>query len=46
MHTFKSKNNKFLWHFQVKGDIPRWPDVDESFEFEVLPFRLQGGPPS
>jgi len=41
MHTFKSSNNKFLWQFKVQGDIPRWPDVDESFEFEVLPFRIR-----
>lgn len=41
MHTFKAKNNKIVWHFQVQGDIPRWPDVDESFEFEVLPFRVR-----
>jgi hypothetical protein len=43
MHTFKSSNNKVLWRFQVNGDIPRWPDVDESFEFEVLPHRLPPG---
>ena len=41
MHTFRAKNNKFLWRFQVKGDIPRWPDVDENFDFEVLPFRVR-----
>jgi hypothetical protein len=41
MHTFKSGNNKILWHFQVKGDIPKWPDVDESYDFEVLPFAVR-----
>jgi len=46
MHTFRSKNNKFLWQFKVSGDIPRWPDVDESFEFEVLPFRVRKENPS
>jgi len=46
MHTFKSKNNKLLWQFKVSGDIPRWPDVDESFEFEVLPFRVRKENPS
>ena len=46
MHTFKSSNNKFLWHFLVKGDIPRWPDVDESYEFQVLPFRVRKENPS
>jgi hypothetical protein len=43
MHTFRSTNNKILWRFQVKGDIPWWPDVDESFDFEVLPHRLGAG---
>jgi hypothetical protein len=46
MHTFKAGNNKVLWHFQVKGDIPRWPDVDESFQFEVLPFSVRKENPS
>jgi hypothetical protein len=26
----------------VKGEIPRWPDVDESFELTVLPLPLPG----
>ncbi|HVE41949.1 MAG TPA: DUF3592 domain-containing protein [Planctomycetota bacterium] len=43
MHSFKSSNNKFLWTFQVKGEIPRWPDVNEEFPFEVLPQRLPPG---
>jgi len=43
MHSFKSSNNKFVWNFQVKGDIPRWPDVNEEFPYEVLPQRLPPG---
>jgi hypothetical protein len=43
MHTFRSANNKIVWRFQVKGDIPWWPDVDESFDFEVLPHRPRAG---
>jgi hypothetical protein len=43
MHSFKSPNNKFVWRFQVKGDIPRWPDVNEEFPFEVLPQRPSSG---
>jgi hypothetical protein len=46
MHTFKSANNKILWSFKVKGDIPMWPDVGEEFSFEVLPQRLPEGPTS
>jgi hypothetical protein len=43
MHSWKSSNNKFLWSFQVKGDIPRWPDVNEEFPFEVSPLEPPGG---
>jgi Protein of unknown function (DUF3592) len=43
MHSFKSSNNKIVWSFQVKGDIPRWPDVNQEFPFEVLPQRLLPG---
>jgi hypothetical protein len=46
MHTFKSSNNKFLWSFQVKGDIPRWPDINEEFQFDVLPQRPPPGGPT
>lgn len=42
MHSFKSKNNKFVWHLKVAGEIPRWPDVDEEFEIEVKPRRPGG----
>jgi hypothetical protein len=44
MHTFRSRNNRILWSFHVKGDIPRWPDVNEEFAFEVLPQRVTSGP--
>ena len=37
MHTFKAANNKILWSLHVRGEIPRWPDVNEEFPFEVLP---------
>jgi hypothetical protein len=43
MHSFKSSNNKFVWSFQLKGDIPKWPDVSEEFPFEVLPQRPPPG---
>jgi hypothetical protein len=39
MHTFKSKNNKFLWQLKVEGEIPKWPDVGEEYEIEVKPQR-------
>jgi hypothetical protein len=40
MHTFKSPNNQIVWSLRVKGEIPRWPDVDEEFAFTVLPEPL------
>jgi hypothetical protein len=43
MHSFRSSNNKFVWAFKVKGDIPRWPDVNEEFFFDVRPQPLPPG---
>ena len=37
MHSFASANNAVIWSLWVHGDIPRWPDVDSSFEIEVRP---------
>jgi len=37
MHSFASNNNKIIWTLTVKGDINRWPDVDETFDVTVSP---------
>jgi hypothetical protein len=37
MHSFNAFNNKIIWTLHVKGDINRWPDVDDSFEIKVTP---------
>jgi len=37
MHTFESSNNKVLWRLRVRGEIPRWPDVDDEYPITVLP---------
>jgi hypothetical protein len=37
MHSFNAPNNKIVWTIQVKGEIDRWPDVDESFDITVTP---------
>lgn len=37
MHTFESRNNKVLWRLRVRGEIPRWPDVDDEYPITVLP---------
>ena len=35
--TFSSPHNRIAWAIRVCGEIRRWPDVDEEFEFNVLP---------
>jgi hypothetical protein len=37
MHSVSTDNNKIVWEIKVAGDIPRWPDIDESFEMSVRP---------
>jgi len=37
MHSFSAGNNKIIWTLSVKGEINRWPDVDESFDVTVSP---------
>jgi hypothetical protein len=37
MHSFSANNNKIIWTLTVKGEISRWPDVDESFDVTVSP---------
>ena len=37
MHSFAANNNKIIWTLTVKGEISRWPDVDESFDVTVSP---------
>jgi hypothetical protein len=37
MHTFEARNNKVLWRLMVRGEVPRWPDVEEEFPVTVLP---------
>ena len=29
-------DNKIVWALRVRGEIPRWPDVDDEFPFTVL----------
>lgn len=39
--TFGAPNNKIVWSLKVRGEVHRWPDVNEEFELTVLP---RGGP--
>jgi len=37
MHTFSADRNNIKWRVVVQGDIPLWPNINESFEFRVKP---------
>jgi hypothetical protein len=37
--TFHATHNNVRWVLKVQGEIPRWPDLKEEFEIEVLPPR-------
>jgi len=37
MHTFQSSNNRVQWLVKLEGDIPYWPNLDETFEIQVYP---------
>jgi hypothetical protein len=37
MHSVAADNNKIVWEIKVAGDIPSWPDIDETFEISVRP---------
>jgi hypothetical protein len=40
MPTFSAPHNRIAWAIRVCGEIRRWPDVDEEFEFNVLPAAM------
>lgn len=37
IHSFVAKHNKVEWTLQVEGDIPRWPNIDDTFEVVIWP---------
>jgi hypothetical protein len=39
MHSLQGENNCITWSLVLHGDIPRWPDVKESFEITVTPMK-------
>ncbi len=41
MHSFNTSSNKIKWSLRIKGDIPMWPDVNQSYDFTVLPFSVE-----
>lgn len=40
MHSFRGNKNQVLWKIVIHGDIPYWPNMDDSFEFYVKPKGL------
>lgn len=37
MHSLDADHNKIIWRVKVHGDIPKWPDVKDEYEFAVVP---------
>lgn len=37
MHTFESVNNQIVWEIELKGQIDKWPDVNQKFKLTVEP---------
>jgi hypothetical protein len=40
MHSWEGDHNRIVWTLRVRGEIPRWPDIDEEFPVTVLPRTL------
>jgi hypothetical protein len=34
---FQADNNRIEWFIRVRGEVPRWPDVNEEFPVEIRP---------
>lgn len=34
--SFTGGNNKIVWEIRIDGVIPRWPDINEQFQLEVV----------
>jgi hypothetical protein len=43
MHSFKTDNNGIEWKLKVRGDVPRWPDLEAEYEFIVVPKGMANG---
>jgi hypothetical protein len=39
MHSFSAENNKIVWTLEVRGSVPKWPDVHDQSEVKVAPRR-------
>lgn len=41
MHSFGGDSNQVVWSLTLHGDIPRWPDIKETFEILVTPMTSE-----
>lgn len=39
--SFKASNNKVTWSVMIVVDIPKWPDLEDTYEITVLPVRAR-----
>ncbi|MEO0513806.1 MAG: DUF3592 domain-containing protein [Planctomycetota bacterium] len=46
MHSMEARHNKIVWRIKVKGEIPKWPDVSDEYEFAVVPVGVTDGGPN
>ncbi|MEM1108149.1 MAG: DUF3592 domain-containing protein [Planctomycetota bacterium] len=37
MHSLDLPHNDIVWRIKVKGEIPRWPDVKDYYDFAIVP---------
>jgi hypothetical protein len=42
--SFEGDHNKIVWVLCVRGDIERWPDLNEEFPIVILPMSSSGRP--
>ena len=44
MHSFDATSNKIVWYLEVRGDLPFWPDISDTFEVDVHPLAITDTP--
>jgi len=37
IHSFQASHNRIEWRLVVRGDIPKWPDLNETYPITLLP---------
>jgi hypothetical protein len=42
MPSFSAPNNKIIWALKIRGEIERWPDVEEDYELVIWPAGEEG----